>query len=189
MEQALWFASRATGLVALTLLSLTMALGILGAGRYGGERWPRFTLNALHRNISLTAMIFLAVHISSSIIDPYAGITWVDAVVPFVSVYHPFWLGLGTVTLDLILAVMITSMVRVRIPPRVWRVVHLSSYACWPLGLVHGWGIGGKDSRMTWVLTLDVLCVVLVLGALWWRRRTSTHPDTELRRATVEGRR
>ncbi|HEY1972270.1 MAG TPA: ferric reductase-like transmembrane domain-containing protein [Pseudonocardia sp.] len=189
MEQALWFASRATGLVTLVLLTMTMALGMMGAGRYSGTRWPRFTLTALHRNISLTTVVFLAVHSSTAIIDPYAGIGWLDAVLPFGSVYRPFWLGLGAIGADLMIAVLVSSMLRVRISPRLWRLIHLASYACWPVGLVHGWGIGGKDSRLPWVLGLEMSCSLLILVALVWRLRNPAHPDTELRRASVEGRR
>src|SRR5581483_7783042 len=115
MQLALWFASRATGLVALPLLTVSLVLGIVGAGRAASPRWPRFALAALHRNISLLSVLFLAVHISTAIIDPYAGIGWLDAVVPFVSVYHPFWLGLGAVALDLMLALVISSLLRPRI--------------------------------------------------------------------------
>jgi methionine sulfoxide reductase heme-binding subunit len=185
VQQSLWFASRATGLVTITLLTLTMVLGILGAGRYVGDRWPRFTLAALHRNTSLMMVLFLVVHVSTSIIDPYAGIKWLDAVVPFVSVYKTFWLGLGAVALDLMVAILLTTALRTRISHRLWRGVHWLGYAAWPVGLVHGWGTGGKDSHLTWVQTLDVLCVVVVVVAVVWRVRTSGHPDSEVRRAVA----
>jgi predicted ferric reductase len=185
--QTLWFASRATGLVALTLLTLSLVLGIVGAGRVAGPRWPRFALGALHRNISMLTMVFLAVHIASSIIDPYAGIAWVDAVVPFVSVYHPLWLGLGTVAFDLLLALMVTSMLRTRLSYGVWRAVHWTGYACWPVALVHGLGIGGKDSSLGWVISLNVTCALVVLVALVWRLRMARHPDTEVRRVAGTG--
>jgi sulfoxide reductase heme-binding subunit YedZ len=185
VEQSLWFTSRATGLVTVTLLTVTLVLGTLGAGRYSGERWPRFTLAALHRNLSLLMVLFLAVHVSSAIIDQYAGIGWLDAVLPFVSSYHPFWLGLGAVTLDLMLAVLITSAIRTRISNQVWRAVHWAGYGCWPIGLVHGWGIGGKDSRLPWVLSLEVTCTVVVVVAVAWRLCNARHPDDEQRRAVA----
>lgn len=189
MDQALWFASRATGLVALPLLTLSLVLGVIGVGRVAGDRWPRFTLAALHRNVSLLTTLFLAVHVSTAIIDPYAGIRWLDAVVPFISVYHPFWLGLGAVALDLLLAVFLTSVLRGRISHRLWRAVHWAGYACWPIGLVHGLGIGGKDATLSWVIGLNVGCTVVVLIAVSWRLRMSSHPDTEVRgTATVGGR-
>jgi hypothetical protein len=76
MGQSLWFASRGTGLVAALLLTATTALGAIHSGRVTSARWPRFTLHALHRNVSLLTLAFLAVHVASAIIDPYAGIAW-----------------------------------------------------------------------------------------------------------------
>lgn len=95
MGQALWFTSRGTGLVSLLLLTATVGLGAAHAARWGSTRWPRFTVAALHRNLSLLAVVFLAAHVATAVIDPYAGIRWLDAVLPFGSTYHPFWLGLG----------------------------------------------------------------------------------------------
>ena len=187
MEQSLWFASRATGLVTLTLLTLTLVLGILGAGRYVGQHWPRFTLAALHRNLSLLMILFLAVHVSSAIVDPYAGIHWLDAVLPFASSYHPFWLGLGAIALDLVIAVALTSALRMRISNQLWRTVHWAGYACWPIALVHGWNIGGKDSRLSWVLSLEMICILAVVLAGYWRLRNRQHPDELQRRALATG--
>lgn len=179
---AFWFAGRATGMVALLLLTGTVVLGASHAGRVTSGRWPRFALHAVHRNLSLVTLAFLAVHVTTAIVDPYAGIGWLDALVPFVSTYHPFWLGLGTVALDLILAVLATSLIRSRLPLRAWRAVHLASYALWPVALVHGWGIGGTDSGLWWVLGLDGLCVLAVVAAVA-RRLLAPDPDRAARRA------
>lgn len=182
MGQALWFTSRATGLVALLLITATVVLGAAHSGRVATSGWPRFTLHAVHRNLSLLTLVFLAVHIASAIIDPYARIAWLDAVVPFVSPYHPFWLGLGAVAFDLMLAVLVTSMLRGRIPLRVWRGVHLASYALWPMAVAHGLGIGGDDRTLWWVLAIDVGCVGAVAVAVT-RRLLTRHPDAVARRA------
>lgn len=182
MGQTLWFAGRATGLVSLLLITATVVLGASHSGRLTTTGWPRFTLHAVHRNLSLLTLAFLAVHISTSIIDPYAGIAWPDAVVPFLSTYHPFWLGLGAVAFDLVVAVILTSLLRTRVPLRVWRGVHLASYALWPVAVVHGLGIGGSDSTLPWVLAVDALCVLAVVVAVVRRLRAS-HPDADARRA------
>src|SRR6478735_84513 len=125
MEEILWFVSRAAGLVSLLMLTGTVVLGCAHATRASTGGWQRFTLHALHRNLSLLAVVFLAVHIVSAISDGYVDLKWVDAVVPFVSGYHPFWLGLGAIAFDLLLAVIITSLLRARLSHRVWRSVHL----------------------------------------------------------------
>jgi predicted ferric reductase len=181
MNQAvLWYASRATGLVALVLFTASVVLGALGGGRFASARWPRFAVAGVHRAVSLLAVAFLLVHIGTSIIDPFAGIGWLDAVVPFGSVYRPFWLGLGAVAGDLTVAIVITSLLRPRVNPRLWRWVHWTSYVCWPVAVVHGIGTGPTDFRLGWVLALNIVCVLLVLVAVGWRVGTS-HPDTEAR--------
>ena len=186
MGQALWFASRAAGVVALLMLTATMVLGSFHTGRVASRGWPRFVLHAVHRNLSLLAVTFVAVHVASAIIDPYAGIGWVDAVVPFVSTYQPFWLGLGTVAIDLMLAIVVTSLLRHRIGLRAWRVLHTCAYLLWPIALVHGYGIGGADSRLWWVLAVDLVCVLAVLAAVV-RRLLAPDPDRDARRA-LQGR-
>ena len=188
MGQALWFLSRAAGLVALLLLTATVVVGTRHAARSSGARWPRFAVAAVHRNLSLLALVFVAVHAASAIVDPYAGLRWVDAVVPFVAGYHPLWLGLGTVALDLMLALVVTSLLRHRLGPRTWRALHLTAYLLWPLAVVHGLGIGGDDSALLWVRALNAACAVAVLVAVV-RRLRAPNPDRAARRALADGHR
>lgn len=187
MEEILWFVSRACGLVSLLLLTGTVVLGCAHATRASAGGWRRFTLHALHRNVSLLAVVFLAVHIGSAIIDGYVPLRWIDAVIPFVSDYHPVWLGLGAVALDLLIAVIVTSLLRARLSQRVWRTVHVASYALWPLAMIHGLGIGGSDSRLTWVIALNGACAAAVAASVT-RRLLVRHPDTRARRAVVGAR-
>jgi methionine sulfoxide reductase heme-binding subunit len=179
-EHALWYASRATGLVSLVLLTAVVVLGALNAGRFAATGWPRFVIAAVHRNLSLLVLVFLAVHVATAVIDPYAGIGWLDAVVPFGSVYRAMWLGLGAAAGDLFLAVVATSLLRARIGARTWRAVHWTTYACWPLAVVHGLGTGGGDSRLGWVLALTGGCVVTGVIAIAWRTAV-TPQDTRAR--------
>ncbi|BCJ34199.1 ferric reductase [Actinocatenispora thailandica] len=158
---ALWYAARGTGVVALLLLTATMVLGLLGSMRSGSVNWPRFVVGGLHRNLSLLAVSFVGVHVASSVVDTYAGIGWWDAVLPFGSVYRPFWLGLGAVAFDLMLALIVTSLLRGRIRYRWWRAVHWLSYACWPFAIVHAWGTG-TDAGGGWVLALTLGCLAAV---------------------------
>jgi predicted ferric reductase len=165
---ALWYSARATGLVALLLLTATMVWGMLGSARTGPASWPRFTVTLLHRNLSLLTLAFLAVHVGSSVIDRYAGIGWLDAVIPFRSVYRPLWLGLGAIAFDLLLALVVTSLLRTRIDVRWWRAVHWAAYLCWPIALVHAIGIG-TDSRGGWPLIVTAGCFVAVAIAGLYR--------------------
>ena len=90
-----WYLTRSTGAVALLLLSVAVALGVLDVKRWSTPRWPRFIVDSLHRNVSLLALAFLVLHILTSVLDSFAPIGLIDAFVPFVGSYRPFWLGLG----------------------------------------------------------------------------------------------
>jgi sulfoxide reductase heme-binding subunit YedZ len=164
----LWYATRATGVVALMLLTVTVALGIAGSSRLESRHWPRVITAGLHKNISLLVVAFVVVHVLTTVLDSFVSISIISAVIPFSSGYRTFWLGLGAIAFDLILAVVITSLLRGRLSYRAWRAVHLLAYASWPVALWHGLGTG-TDSRLPWLLAIDGGCVLLVAGALLWR--------------------
>ena len=161
----LWYLTRGTGLVALLLLTATVVLGIATTARWSGGRWPRFLTNELHRRVCLIVVVLLVVHIVTAELDTYAPVGWLSVIVPFASRYRAVWLGFGTVAFDLLLAVGITSLLRFRIGPRLWRAVHWSAYACWPAALVHGLGTG-TDARLGPVQALSVVCLLAVLLTL-----------------------
>lgn len=162
---AMWYLTRSTGAVSLILLTLAVALGVVDVRRWSSPRWPRFILDALHRNAALLAMVFLLVHILTSVIDGFAPIELTDAIIPFNGAYRPFWLGLGAVSFDLLAAVAVTSMLRQRMGYGTWRTVHWLSYASWPIALVHGFGTG-SDVKDTWLLVLSIGCLLVVLAAI-----------------------
>jgi predicted ferric reductase len=164
----LWYATRATGLVALVLLTGGMCAGLLTSVRFEVTGWPRFVTLALHRNLSLVALAFTVLHVLTTVLDSFVSIPLIDAFIPFIGSYRPFWLGLGAVSFDLMLALVITSLLRARMSLRSWRLVHWSAYACWPVAVVHGLGTG-TDTPLSWVLALTVLCVLPVVVLTLWR--------------------
>jgi len=182
--QAFWFLTRGTGAISLLMLTGVVVLGITGSVGWESRRWPRFITQGLHRNISLLAVAFLGVHVAMSVFDGFAPIRWVDAVVPFVGIYRPVWLGLGAVAFDLLLALVITSLVRVRLGYRSWKAIHWLAYACWPVALVHGLGTG-SDTKAAWMLALVGTCVASVAAAVWWRAYGVQPPQLAPRLAAV----
>jgi DMSO/TMAO reductase YedYZ heme-binding membrane subunit len=163
---AYWYLSRATGAVALVLLTVSVVIGILGSVRFaGGPRWPRFAIDSLHRDVSLLVLVLLAAHIITSVLDSFAPINLIDAVVPLSSSYRPLWLGLGALAFDLLLAVAITSVIRRRLGYGAWRAVHWLAYASWPVAVLHGIG-SGTDTKDSWMLGLTTACAGAVLIAV-----------------------
>jgi len=170
-SKELWYLTRGSGLTALVLLTASVVLGISQIGRLSAPSMPRFVVAGLHRNVSLLAVVFLAIHIGTAVADPFAPIAALDSVVPFVGSYRPVWLGLGALATDLLLALVLTSLLRYRIGFRTWRTLHWAAYACWPIALWHGLGTG-SDSRVGWVQAIYVLCAIAVLVSLAWRLTT-----------------
>ena len=164
----LWYATRATGLVTLLLLTASVLFGILTAGRFSSGKWPRFLSQGLHRNLSLLVLVFLALHVGTTVVDTYTSIPLTAAFIPFASSYKTAWLSLGAVALDMLLALVATSLLRPRIGHRAWRRVHWLAYACWPVAVTHGLGIG-TDRSATWVFVLTMGCAVSVLAVATWR--------------------
>jgi sulfoxide reductase heme-binding subunit YedZ len=177
---ALWYLNRGTGVVALILLTLVVLLGILGTTRVPVPGLQRFVVAGLHRNLSLVTLGLLAAHITAAVLDPYAPIRLVDAFLPFASSYRPLWLGLGAVALDLLLAIVVTSLLRTRIGLSRWRTIHWATYAAWPVALLHGMGTG-TDAGRTWMLALTFACVAaVVIAALYRIGQASTTPLRQL---------
>jgi predicted ferric reductase len=165
---AFWYASRATGIVALLLLTAVLVLGILvnRQGRLPGL--PRFAVTSLHRNLSLLAVAFIAVHVITAVLDTFVSIPLVSGVVPFTSGYERLWLGLGAVSLDLMIAMIVTSLLRGHLNRILWRAIHLLAYASWPVAFAHSIG-SSKDLQQGWMLYLAVGCALIVAAAVTWR--------------------
>ncbi len=158
-----WYLTRGSGIVALLLLTASLCLGIGTTLRWGSVRLPRFAVAGLHRSLTLLALVFVAVHVATTVLDKFAPIGWKDAFLPFASPYRPLWLGLGTVAFDLLLALVLTSLLRARLGYRLWRATHWFAYASWPLALVHSLGTG-SDARVGWMQAL-ALGSMLAVGA------------------------
>ena len=179
-----WYLTRSTGAVALLLLTFSLALGVAGVSRFSSPRWPRFVVDSLHRNVSLLALAFLLVHIVTAVLDSFAPISLIDAFVPFAGSYRPFWLGLGAIAFDLLLAVTGTSLVRRRLGYGAWRATHWLAYACWPIALLHGLGTG-SDVKSPWLLGLSIACLAIAALAVGFRAISGWPAHARLRGAAL----
>jgi sulfoxide reductase heme-binding subunit YedZ len=173
-----WYLMRASGVVSLLLLTMVSALGAATVSRLRPGRVPRFVTLGLHRNVSLLAVVFVTVHVLTAIVDPDASVRAVAVVVPLPSQRYALWLGLGALALDLVIALVVTSLLRERIPPRIWRALHYLAYLAWPVALLHGAGIG-TDSGALWMLAVDATCVAVFAGAVALRLLTAPSPESK----------
>ncbi len=160
----LWFVNRGTGVVLLVLLTLSTLLGVVST-RIRGGRVPQFAYQHLHRNLGLISVLLLAVHAASAVVDTFVDIRWWQVFVPWGGTYKPVWLALGALALDLIVAVVLTSLLRRRLPHLGWRAVHVLAYAAWAVAVAHGLGIG-TDAQSPWSVWVTVGCVAVVTLAL-----------------------
>jgi sulfoxide reductase heme-binding subunit YedZ len=167
-SETLWYATRATGIMAMILMTAVVVLGILTVRRTSGRGWPAFVLQDLHKRISILSVVFLAFHILTSVLDTYVHIGWFAILVPFTSPYERFYVGLGAISFDLLLAVFISSLLRSHIGPRTWRAIHWLSYGSWPIAIAHSIG-SGTDIKLGWVDGVVGLCCFAVVASATWR--------------------
>ena len=91
-----------------------------------------------------------------------------SAVIPFASGYERLWLGLGAISVDLMIAMIVTSLLRGRMNRVLWRAIHVLAYASWPLAFVHGIA-ASKDLQQGWLLLLAFGSALVVAAAVTWR--------------------
>ena len=164
----LWYSTRATGMVTMVLFTIVVALGTFVANRIGGTIIGRFEINELHRSVSIIAVVFLAIHVVTTIADSYVPTGIISVFVPMTSEYKRVAVGLGAVALDLILAVWISSLLKVRIANTTWRFIHWFSWLGFATSIVHAF-LTGTDGRKGWGLILIVVCSSVVFASAVWR--------------------
>ena len=157
----LWYLNRGSGVALLVVLTVTLALGILTARQGRSRLVPRFLGQQVHRNLGILSLVLVAGHATTAIVDTYVDIRWWQAFSPVGATYKPLWLGLGSVAFDVMLLVVLTSLLRERLGPRAWKVVHLLGYLSWPLALVHSVGIG-TDAASSWGRQVGLGCLAAV---------------------------
>lgn len=169
-NEALWALGRGNGIIALAFMTLSVALGV--ASRSGRALFllPRFGIAGVHRFAALAATLLVVLHLGLLFLDPFAKLRIIDFTVPFLGAYRPLWQGLGTVAVDLLIIVIITSLLRNRLGLKVFRAVHWSTYLLWPIALAHALGCG-TDTGQVWFQAFAGSCALVVAVVIGWRLR------------------
>jgi sulfoxide reductase heme-binding subunit YedZ len=175
MEDPVWTAARLAGAAAVVLLTASLAIGI-ATGRGWRPRWVSWrAVEAAHRDTALAATALTAIHVLGFLIVPGLGIRLLDAVVPFVGRVFPFWQGLGTLAVDILLAVVVTSLLRRRVGRRTFRIVHLTTWLLWPIAVGHALGDGASGTAPGFLLTA-LGCAAAIVAAVSVRFSTAARP-------------
>lgn len=183
-DEAFWAIGRGCGITALGFLTISVALGIATRSGRPLPALPRFAVADIHRFAALAGSLLVLLHIALLFLDPYAQLRVVDFVVPFLGMYRPVWQGLGTLAVDVLVVIVLTSLLRQRLGVRAFRAIHWVTYALWPIALAHALG-NGTDAYRVWFLAFAGCCVLTVGAAVVWRLRADF---TEYARARASGR-
>ncbi|HUB42374.1 MAG TPA: hypothetical protein VMA72_26275, partial [Streptosporangiaceae bacterium] len=135
-----------SGVFALLALTAAVAAGLLAADRAVMAPEHRIMAQALHRAASLIGISALANHIMLEVLAHRARI--IDGFVPFMAARNTFYMGLGTLASDLFIVIIVTGLLRRRFTSRrlLWRALHATAYAAWPLAILHGL-LAGRSAR------------------------------------------
>ena len=171
-SEALWALGRGNGIVALAFMTLSIALGIANRSGRPLLALPRFGIADVHRFVALFATLLVALHMGLLFMDPYAKLRLIDFAVPFLGAYRPVWQGLGTVAVDLLVVIVVSSLLRQRLGLRAFRAVHWVTYLLWPIAMAHALG-NGTDTGHLWFQGFAGACAVIVLASLVWRLRSN----------------
>jgi sulfoxide reductase heme-binding subunit YedZ len=165
---ALWYAARASGVAAYLVLSIVVSLGLSMGGKAQSRRWPRFSVEDIHRFGGHLVGSLITIHVATIAVDSFLPFSIVNLVVPFTASYRPLWTGLGIAAAEILLALAITNHYRRRLPYRFWRTAHYLNFAVWTLASVHGL-MSGTDRGVWWLAILYGVCVSTVVMLLLWR--------------------
>jgi sulfoxide reductase heme-binding subunit YedZ len=167
-----WLAGRASGVVALLLVTASVLLGLTMASKVIRRRGVAPVLARVHEQTALAGLVAIAVHGASLLADPWLhpGVTGV--LVPFTMSYRPLFSGLGIVAAYLATLLGLSFYIRKRIGTRLWRKLHRATVLVWALGVVHTLG-AGSDAGSAWLhgLVLATGVPILVLFAIRVLRR------------------
>jgi sulfoxide reductase heme-binding subunit YedZ len=165
---AVWYAARASGVAAYVVLSIVVSLGLTLGKKAQSSRWPRFSVEEVHRFGGLLVGSLIGVHVLAIAADSFLPFSLTQLIVPFTSSYRPLWTGLGIAAAELLLALAITNHYRRRLPYRFWRRAHYLNFAVWGFASLHGL-MTGTDRGAPWLAILYGVCVAVVLMLLLWR--------------------
>lgn len=167
-QQAMWFITRAAGIIAYLLLWLSTAWGLAIPSKIMSDMLTGDFAFDFHQFISLLALGFLGIHIFILTADRYLPYSLAQILIPFNSPYRPVWVGLGTIALYLTLLVTVTFYLKKRIGMNKFRVIHYSSMLAYLFGVVHALFAGTDSSMPATLIMYGSTFLVIVFLTVYW---------------------
>jgi predicted ferric reductase len=167
VNATVWYFARSAGIVAYLLLTSSVLIGVLMAGRTRFT-WPRFAVEEVHRFLAILTGVFLVLHGGALLLDTVVPISLAQELVPFTSPYRPLAVGLGVTTMLLLAAVGISNAVRGAIPHAVWRRIHYVTLPAWLFASAHGI-LAGTDAGDPWFAAIAGGAIAAVAVTAWAR--------------------
>lgn len=179
-EQLWWYVARSGGVAALALTGFSVIWGLLLSTKVmQGTPKPNWLLG-MHRWLGGLAVSFTGIHVAALVADSYVDFGPTDILVPFASAWKPGPVAWGIVSMYLLVAVQVSSMMMKHIPRRWWKAIHASSWFLFWAGVVHGATAGTDASNPIYVLLVGSITVLIT-----WLTGTRILTSRRLRRAAV----
>ena len=175
--QIWWYIARASGIIAWLFITASVIWGImLSTKLFPAHRRPAWLLD-LHRGFGALSVLFVFTHVAALIADNWIHFDIVDVLVPFASEWKPWQVALGVFAMWGLVIVEVTSLAMKRLPKKVWRGIHFTSYVTFLLTSLHGTFAGTDATNKMYVATTVVTTAALVAAVLY---RIVTRPARPL---------
>jgi sulfoxide reductase heme-binding subunit YedZ len=184
-EKFWWYLSRSSGIVAWVILAAAVIWGLLLSTKIlQTKRKPAWLLD-LHRWLGGLAVTFTALHLLGLVLDSYVEFGWREILIPFASEWQPAAVAWGVVALYILMAVQLTSLAMKRLPRRLWKWVHLTSFALFFTAAIHG-ALAGTDATSMWYVVGSGLVILTVMVVSLYRIMTKRSVRRASRERTLE---
>jgi predicted ferric reductase len=167
-SQVYWYMARSAGIVAYLLLWGSVAWGLMVSNKILDGIVKPPAVYELHKTLSILALVVGMFHGFILLGDTYMKFTIFDILIPFVSPYQPFWVGLGILGLYLTAILVVSFYIKKRIGHRAWRLLHYSSFLVWIMTSLHGL-MSGTDSKLLLMQVMYTAAIASVSYLLFYR--------------------
>ena len=165
-ENMTWYLIRSSGITAYLMLAASTIWGLFISSQFVKDWSPGVVSMAMHSTLSWLAIILTGVHAGLLMFDHYFAYTIADILIPFRGPYEPFFVGLGTLSMWMLVIIALSFPLKKRIGHKVWRALHMTSYLTFGFVTIHGLmaGTDGANTGFRVLVGVAVSITVLLLG-------------------------